>query len=303
MPVRIDSITPGRGRGGDTVVIDGDGFNPVPAANLVNAAGISCNVTVASPTQLTVEINPSVQVGDSNEHIPVSVFNILDSTSDEFPWWSSINLADLPTFVIPPAEPGAEEVARGLQNSNNAIAEAKYWERMACLLELIPNDLVNAQGSLAGMTPQGLAQVSPGLLGELLVSDPQGPQFRPRVPHSLGWGLQLAAANTALTTMAAGGIDSVLTPVATEEVVVQSGVIGVLAIYCRLSASSRVQQVDLLVNGALAFTAEILPGVLGGQTVELSPAVEVLQGDRVALQIRKNTSATAWLGRAYAEVA
>lgn len=303
MPAAVTAITPGRGRPGDGVVIAGSGFS-VLNNNTVTFNGVPAVLGLQTATSITVLAVPA---GPADQFLVVVVTNNDDATSATWWWWSKQTLGLLVSQKAPRKIPGPDEVVAGLQQTNMRYAEAKYFERIATKLELL-KDLLTAKGSLASGSQgpagetQGLRLVAPGLLGEILTNRRGGAIFFDRKPTTLNWGLTIAAGDLTPNLMGVGAADDVLTPLGTEDVVTRAGTITVLAVYCVASATSRVNLIELLVNGGVVETISLAPGLQGGQGELSNLEVPVLPGDRVEVRLTKNNTFTAWSGRAYAQV-
>lgn len=297
MPATVSKITEGRGRAAAVVVIEGVDFSPVN--NSVTFDGIAAALGAQSTTSITATV-PGGLVAD--RHAIVVVTNLDDATASTWWWWVKPSTALLATYVLPVVVPGIDEAERSLQVSDMRVAEAKYFERLAALLELIPYDLLTAKGVLVGMGASGLLQVPAGAISELLESFPSGPAFGTRVLQTLTWARQITAPDLSLLRMEAGGIDSVSAATQAEELVIAPGKLAVFCVYCRSSATSRVVEINVLKNGAIAHSEAPLPGVRGGQFLTVFPDIAVAAGDRIEVEIRKNNAFTAWLGRAYGSV-
>jgi hypothetical protein len=298
MPAVVSKITEGRGRAAAVLTIEGEGFS-ILNNNTVTFDGIPAILGAQALTSIVATV-PGGLV--ANRHAVVLVTNVDDGTSATWWWWVKPSIAALASFVLPVVVPGIDELESGLQNSNMRIAEAKYFERIAAVLELIPYDLLTAKGALVGMGSAGLEQVAPGLLGEILASFPSGPAFGPRLIQSLRWGRQLAAANLAVVRMEAGGLDSDLAVSQGSELVLAAGRLAVACVYCRSSATSRVVEINVLVNGITLHTEGPLPGIRGGQFLTFFPDLPLAAGDTVEIEIRKNNAFSAWLGQAYGSI-
>ena len=106
--------------------------------------------------------------------------------------------------------------------------------------------------------------------------------------------------------MEAGGLDSVVALAASEEVVPVAGVLVSVSVFCRTSAFSRVDLVEVLVNGVVLWTEDVLAllgiGIGNNQSHTFFPALTVAASDRVEVRLTKPNVVSAWSGRALAQV-
>lgn len=303
MAAAIERIAPGHGRSADSISLLGSGFSSTPGQNMVIIDGIGGVVTLDSATQVDVTVPGGVGI---DRLVEVLLTNLDDATQALWWWWVKDSTANLASKVLPVKIPFRDEIDKGLQNSDPRTAESKMFERYIAALELLAYDLVNAKGALATMSTTGLRQVAAGVLGDVLSSFASGAVFLVRESASLEWGRQIPAATVGPLLMEAGGVDTLQAVVATEELVLKAGRIAIVSVFCRASAFSRVDTIEVLVNGAVVTTDDVVAALgqgLGvGQSRTFFPDLTVAQGDRVEVQLTKPNAVSAWSGRALAQV-
>jgi DNA-binding beta-propeller fold protein YncE len=62
-PLSISSLSPNKGVVGNTIVINGAGFDPIPDANLVSFNGTNASISAASPNRLVVKVPSGATTG------------------------------------------------------------------------------------------------------------------------------------------------------------------------------------------------------------------------------------------------
>ncbi len=132
MAAIITSVTPGRGRDGDTGIdINGTGFSGTPGQNTVTVDGQAATVTADTTTKVTFTVPSGITL---NRHVLVQITNDDDATTDSRFWWSKDSVANLRTKSIPGQIPGPFE---NLASEAADIAEAKDYEELATFAEFI----------------------------------------------------------------------------------------------------------------------------------------------------------------------
>lgn len=286
---------------GDTVQIHGSGFSA--SSNSVTVDGQSATVGVNGVSMVEITVPGGIA---TNRHVVVVLTNNTDASTYTWWWFSQATVGSLGAPALAVKIPHVREQELGLQAENTDRVLSKVFERWADKLELIPNDLVNAKGALATMrasgSVKGLRQVAPGATNQFLTSWPDGAVFQDRRPHTLTWGRQLAAGTVTATLMEAGAIDSTTSAFSGIEPVLSTGRVAIVSVRCRSSATSRVNKIELLKNGAVVSTQDLVPGINAGQVFTFYPNLAVVAGDRIEVRITKNNASTAWLGSALAVI-
>lgn len=295
MAASVERIHPGRGRAGDTVTITGSGFG---SANLVSMDGSP----LPGPSVLTLDpqtIRATIPAGlPADRHVEVAVLNLDDGTEAGWWWWSKPPAATILGTRIPLKLPGHSELAEG----DVELVDAFDLERLAQLAELLPFGLLTAKGALAvRLLEGGMRQVLPGPDGTRLVRDEEGGgAFLDRRTFTLSWGLEVPASAVTDTLLAAHAVDTTAPggSEGTELTVPVSGRVVLLSLFCRASTSSRIVQAKVLANGTEAWdSADLglgnLPFIRGGDVWSAATWLQVSQGDRLEIAVRKNTTSTA----------
>ena len=296
MAVAVLTITPGRGRPGDLLVIAGSGFSAALAQNSVTIGGITAGINSATPEELVVVAPAGLAV---DEHLEVEVTNLDDSTDAIWHWWSKPTPTVVASQVLRTKIPDAVEILRGLSRDirNMNTAEARFFERLASKIELVP-DILSAKGDFwsKAAAPLGIRKASAGTAGQPFVSGIEGGRFQARECWTMTWGKTITAA--ALTEMMnAGEIDTSGTNVQTYNVVPFSGQLALVSVRERISASSRINRIEVLVddvvvkdlkNGDPEFPG---PG-LRADSLTFYPGIVVAQGARVQVRISRNNITT-----------
>jgi len=312
VPVAVESITPGRGRAADAVVIDGQGFSPFFGQNLVTFGGLPAGVNAFSAEQLSIVIPVGLAV---DQHVPVVVTNLDDASSATWYWWSKDTIANTNAMVLRTKIPGLDEKLRGLERSRKDMrtAEARFFERIATKILLL-RDLLNAKGKFFSMAAAdlGLRGAAVGTAGQPFLSsiDTAGGQFQDRHCQTMQWGYGLSGAPELTATMITAGRDNttIVLPQSTSDVALFSGQIAIVSVRNRLSATSRINRIEILANGVVV--ADVLsgsvefpgPGLNNGQSITFYPGLKVAQGDRVQVRVSRNNATTDCFVLAYALV-
>ncbi len=307
MPAAIARISPGRGRAGDLVLLDGSGFSTTPGQNKVTFDGVPAGVNTNAEDQLQVVIPVAIS---ADQHVQVSVTNLDDATSAVWYWWSKDTILNTDSMVLRTKVPGVEERLRGLARTiaNNSVAEARFFERIATKIELI-RDMLDAKGNLwsRAAVALGVRQALAGTIGQPFVSavDDTGGQFQDRQCSTLWFGGVL---DTALLTdlMVPNSADNPAAVLNSRVGVIPvAGQIALASIRERLSVSSRVNRIEFLVNDVVVLDLQNGdpdfpgPGIRNGQSLTFYPGLRVSQGDRVSLRVSRNNTFTDCLVLAY----
>ena len=298
MPATVERITPGRGRMGDMVSIVGSGFSPTN--NQVTFDGSLATLSAQSTTQIDLVV-PGGLLG-LDRHATVVVTNLDDASSATWYWFAK----DIPSAVeaagLAVKIPWRDEIARGLGRDikEMSTAEARYFERIASKALLI-NDLLSSKGDFFSKSGPGLGlrQAPAGTAGQVFVS----------AIHALGGGFQDRQCQTLSYGRPIAGTDLIklLNPleqddqgndVNTKHIVLNDGQIAIATFRERSSATSRITQLEVLVNGAVvldleAGTADFPgPGLNNGDHLTVYPGLRVLQADTVEVRATRNNDTT-----------
>lgn len=317
MPAVVTKISPGRGRPGALLTIEGTGFNVLVGQNQVTMGGVAAGINTASEEQLVVVAPAGMPV---DQHVLVEVTNLADPPAASWWWWSKGTVASTAAMILRTKVPGYQERLRGLGRTikNMGVAEARFFERLAAKIELIP-DLLAAKGNFFShaAADQGLRQAAPGTAGQPFVSrlDASGGRFQNRVCATLQWGRILVTTPAPTDLLdgfcAVNGNDND-NPIANGDsvydVVPFDGVIGLLSLRERLSTTSRINRVEVYLDDVLAFEEEAptttFPGlgIRNGESATLYPNLPVTQGQRVSVRIFRNNTTTECYTLVYALV-
>lgn len=292
MPVAITSIAPGRGRPADVVTINGDGFSATLGQNVVTVDGVLAGVNAATATALTVVVPLGLSV---DQHVEVSVTNLDDATSALWNWWSKDTVANTAAAVLRTKVPFIDEILRGLARDvkNMNTAEARFFERLATKIELIP-DLLTGKGDFfsKAAAPLGIRRAPAGTAGQPFVSSAAGGAFQDRHCWLLQWGKAITGTDLTLP-MNAGGTDVSGANLQTYNVAPITGQLALVSMRESVSASSRVNRIEILVNDVVVLDLQNgdpdFPGPgIRSDSLTFYPGIPVTQGDRVQARISRN---------------
>lgn len=310
MAAVVTSMTPGRGRPGALVLINGSGFDPDAGQNAVTFGGVPAGINTASPTQLQVVAPLGMAV---DQHLAVVITNLTDATSATWYWWSKDTVANTDAMLLRNKVPGHDEKLRGLGRliKNMAVAEGRFFERLATKIELV-RDLLAAKGNFFSKAGGaiGVRQAPAGTSGQVFVSgvDDTGGQFQDRQCFTLQWG-RLLDSTTLTDLMEQGSQDDFSgTLVNTVEIVPQAGQLALLSVRERTSATSRVNRVEILVDGVVEYDVQNgdpdFPGPgIRQESITFYPGIRVAQGALVEIRISRNNDSTDCSVLAYGLVA
>ena len=296
MAVAITTISPGRGRPADVITINGFGFSTTLAQNLVSIGGFSAGVNSATATALVVVVPVGLAV---DQHVLVTVTNLDDVTQSTSRWWSKDTIANTALQILRTKIPFTSEILRGLGRDvkNMNTFEARFHERLAAKIELVP-DVLDAVGNFfsKAAAPLGIRQALAGTAGQPFVSNPIGGKFQDRQCWTLTWGKTITAASL-VETMNAGEIDDSGATIQTLEVAPVTGQIALVSLRERVSVSSRVIQVEVLIDGLVVKTLKngddefSGPGFRQGE-LTFYPGLAVTQGQTIEIRITRNNVTT-----------
>ena len=300
MAVSIATITPGRGRAGDTVTLAGAGFGPA-GTNGVTFDGFPASgalVEVVDSETLRAVVPAGIAV---NRPVLVQVYNGVDSTTANWWWFSKLGTAALLAGDRLPGKIPGDQEATGSQPSNVFLAEARDFERVANRLELAPLDLLLADGDLLMVSSSGgPRQVSPGADGTVLTRSPAtGGEFRARELAVMNWGLQVAAGTTTEVLMIANGLAKEAGAGETGHPAFLAQRLALLTIFIAPSSSgtsSRINRVRVLVDDVEAFDSQDLtpassqPNENRGDVWTVAPWLQLSADDKIEVAITKSNA-------------
>lgn len=143
MAALITSITPGRGRDGDTLIeIAGTGFDG--ASNTVTVDGQAATVTFNSTTLVRFTVPGGITL---EQYVSVVLTNTVDTIFDNRLWYSQDSIVSQETVRLTGQIPGEDEIASGLGNEEPLIPQAKDYERIVTLLEFVRDIALSAPTS------------------------------------------------------------------------------------------------------------------------------------------------------------
>lgn len=306
MAVEVQTISPGRGRPADLVTINGTGFSPTLAQNLVSFGGVPAGVNSATPTALVVVVPFGMPV---DQHVLVTVTNLDDVTQATTRWWSKDTIANTDLQILRTKIPFVDEILRGLGRDvkNMDTFEARYSERLASKIELV-RDILDSVGNFwsKAAAPLGIRQALAGTAGQPFVSNPAGGQFQDRQCWGLTWGKEITGGSL-VETMNAGELDSSGATLQAFQVVPVTGQIALVSLRENFSATSRIIQVEILVDGVVVKSLSNGdpefpgPGFRAGE-LTFYPGLPVTQGQTIEIRITRNNVTTTCNVLAYALV-
>jgi len=296
MAAAITRITPGRGRAGDSITIEGSGFSAAAGRNSVTVGGVAATVTAESATSITATMPAGIA---TDKHLDVTVANLTDATtSNAFRWWSKASLATLRTLRLAATLHGAIERDEGGSTAQRPrIAEARDWERALTLLECLPFDVLSAKGRVMARATDGAVSVAAGTAGQRYTRDvtTTGGAFRTRQTRSFHWGRALATTDTAEVLLSANGRDTISAATGDYHAAVAACRLAKVMIGCRRSSptGSDVTRVRVFKNGSAAWDSNDLatidrPDVRQGEAWAAYPWLSLAAGDRIAVAVTKD---------------
>ena len=305
----VVSVTPQRGRTGQTITIVGTGFSA--ANNSVRLDNVLCSILSQGVTEIVVTQPATVNVVDGFAVLRVSNFD--NNRTTDVPYWIKDTVANLETKRLPDQEPGPEEFAGSVVGGAGSSvdgetmpdptrAEARMWERMATMIDFLLRDTLVANGDLFTHDGVGLTLLDGDVAGEedgqRLVADSTAaegirwghvvdidPPYGIRIPAGTTTGV-LARANGENTASATGDGDEWVAP--------RVGEVDAVYAYQQSTApnTDRLDRVRVLVNGSPQHDSGTGLGVAHrGRYFAGSLGIAVVAGDRVQLEVTK-TGAT-----------
>ena len=281
----ISRITPGRGRPGDPLTIEGAGF-ATSGANRITVGGVvvsGAEVQTVSATELRAVIPAGIA---TDRHVVVLVDNLDDQTTAT--WWifSKPSIAVLSGYRLP-------RKVRGYWNipPTPGVIDAEDFEHAAEQAELLQRDYLAAKGALVGFLSDGLRSAT-GADGTRPWRDAAaGLVFRARSPAVLHYAAASLFPDATEVRFAAGGVDTNTGELGLNQASPIAGKVIAFSVYVRLSTPAdfvRLNRIVLYVNDAIAWdsadiTAGAFPFVKTGETYTCDPGVDVAAGDRIGV--------------------
>ena len=292
MPPAVTRITPGRGRAGEAVTIEGTGFAAVLSSNSVTVDGIQAHILTASATALAIVVPAGIQV---DRHIDVVV--TVAGAAATHRWWSKASKATLRTVRLPLHVEGPDEAADAATGTRPEVARSRSFNRASTILEVLPFDLLTSKGRLVARGTNGLVTVAAGATGQRYhrSNGNTGGEWRTREPFSLVWGRCLLAAENTEQQMCANGADTLTTSQGERHAVAKACKLAIITLAVRRASptANNVSRLRVLVNGTAAFDSDNLaagdrPSVVQGGVWTGRPWLTLAAGDRVAIAITKS---------------
>lgn len=160
MTIRIDSLTPPRVRGSETLVIGGVGFDALPANNDVQLSLAPATVIAASPFSLTITLPLIFQIGASdNQHVDIRVENLVTGeVARSYVFIKPFTLAEQADNLLDSAIPGPFETPGAPERPR--FFEAVDMERLVGLIDAVvqdvePGNLIVGRGGGSGVGQPG----------------------------------------------------------------------------------------------------------------------------------------------------
>ena len=212
MTATIDTIGPGRGRAGETLSINGEGFGAygTNAVRVDDGGGFTTvpgsDVTTIDSTRVDF-VMPAGLARD--RFITVEVTNNENNTAALWYFYSQLTLTELETNRLPGKKPGHYEstlTVAGVPDEAPLVQEAKDWDRLASKAELVQHDLLTTLGDLAARGSAGMRRIPIGADGQRYFRDEaSGGQWRSLEVEPLWWGKSIPAATLSEVFLVAHG--------------------------------------------------------------------------------------------------
>jgi hypothetical protein len=303
----VSSVTPQRGRAGETVTIVGTGF--AASNNNVRLDGTACSIVSQSTTQIVITQPTTFNVTDGFAILQVNNFD--NNRVTEVAYWIKDAIADLEAASLSDQEPGPEEFAgsisagalggapvTGAVVSDPTRAEARMWERMATAVDFLLRDLTPNNGDILTRDAVGLVgldgKTATEEKGQRLIADSaaaEGIRWGYEADIDFPFGHQIPSGTTTARLMGAMAQNtSTVTGQADEWVAPQAGTID--AVYVGVETqqlgTDRLDRVRILVNGSSVHDSGT--GVNRGDRSRYfagNLSLVVAAGDRIQVEITK----------------
>lgn len=292
--VSIARITPGQGRAGDTVTIEGSGFGTAFHPLHLTVGGIAVTPMTVADDAITLKIPTGLTAGQFADFVLTGP-GAGDSSLHR--WWVKLSAASLQTYRIPLAVYGPIEKAEGSSSEHTDRAQAKDFERATSLAELLPIDVLRTKGAMAArQSAGGPVRVAVGANGTRYVRDTTSGSWRTREVETHTWGRLLAVADTTETLLCANGPDTLTTSQGENHVAPVACRVALVSIACRRASpnTQSVTRVRIFVNGSAQFDTDALdvfdrPDVRQGESWWWAPWLSLSAGNRVSIGLTKGS--------------
>lgn len=251
-PVVVTSISPPRARYPENVTITGSGFSGRAGQNEVNIGGFFAAIVSESTTQLVVQMPFFLSVVDDYLS-EVSVENLTHGTVGY--GWLWVKDSTLNVAAHEPAEnaPGEDEES---EDDRPDYCEAQDIERLLTLIEFVMRDTTVDAGDVVSRDDAGLAGVTGGKTGQVLVVDPTadpGLAWKWEVDMTLPYGRAIVAnPGAAVMLVANGHQDSVSSSTNTRSYAPMTCKVDLLWLLCKTAgATDTISRIRLIENGSL----------------------------------------------------
>jgi len=302
----VTSVTPQRGRSGETITIVGTGF--AASNNNVRLDGTACTIVSQSTTQIVITQPTTFNVTDGFAILQVNNFD--NNRVTEVAYWIKDAIADLEAASLSDQEPGPEEFAGSVNTGatggvpvTGAVvedptrAEARMWERMATALDFLLRDNTPNNGDILTRDAVGLVgldgKTATEEKGQRLIADSaaaEGVRWGYEADIDFPFGHQIPSATTTARLMGAMAQNtSTTTGQADEWVVPQAGTID--AVYVGIETlqlgTDRLVLVRILIDGVEAHTSGVIS--LGDRSRYFGGnlSIAVAAGERIQVEITK----------------
>lgn len=291
MAVDITSVSPGRGRWGDTITITGEGFSSVLADNTVLFGTTQGTVLTATTTVLTVEV-PFLSEVDGFTVIGVMRDDIAQD-QDTFPFFVQADIATLQTERVAGQVPGPGESIAGEQPD---VPTAKGFMRILQLAEWLRDEVITGKGDL--MT-RGAADLMRHMIGgdgcalEAQSADATGLRWTPtRHRVTLPYGREIQAGETTSLALAANGHGATTATDIGEHVAPFNGTLDrVWALVEEEGSTDTLDRVIVTLDGVSAHDSGAGLARTQDQQYTASTSIAVRAGQRIQMLTTKSGSA------------
>jgi len=296
----VTDYNPKRGRSGETITIDGQGFSS--NNNSIRLDGTSCSIVSESTTRIVITQPATFNV--TRGFAVLQVNNYDNNRVTEVPYWIKAPIATIEADRLPDQEPGAEEDATsyldpdgdGTILSDPTKAEARDWERMATMVDFLLRDTLQGAGDIFARDAAGLTllDASGEDGGQRLVADStqdQGMRWGHAADMDFPYGRRIPGATTTAVLMIANGNNTTTTAGQADEwVAPAAGIIDAVYVYqqSNLMSTDRLDRIRILINGVSKYDSGT--GLLvghRGRAFKGNLSVPISVGDRLQVEITK----------------
>lgn len=295
MSVEVVRITPGAGRAGDTIEVEGSGFGTEVHRLAVTLGGTPVSIADLTDEGFALVVPAGLTAGQFSDLVVTLTPEDGDPESVTHRWWVKATAAALQTYRIPLFIYGPIEKAETASVEHGHIAQAKDFERATQLAELLPFDVLTTKGAMAvRQVAGGPVRVAVGANGTRFVRDATSGSWRTREVQTHTWGRLLAAADTGEVMLCANGPDTLTTSQGENNVAPVACRVALVSIACRRASpnTQSVTRVRIFVNGSASFDTDTLdvfdrPDVRQGESWWWAPWLSLSAGDRVSVGLTK----------------